>query len=459
MQKFQFDRKFQIGILALMMQRHDFLLMASDIIKAEYFEDKVLIWFFQKLRDFYIKYGHAPDRAALENEILIACKKKTIRPSELQEYVDVRMKLTQRVNSQDYVIEQVIRFCRRQAGRKIYLETAPIMDTADEDDWDDILERLAAVRNIGMNYLDVGVRYFEDVGQRTHRRFTGDDRTISPTGIAGWDTNGRRVNLDDYLQGGCKGGQLAMWMGGTGVGKSIALPQMGKRAVVDGLNVVHYTLELSEEDIADRYDASWSHVNFSSLTTPGSIMEVDGHIRKLASRPRYANRLIIKEYPTGTATVATIRSHLKQLEQMNWYPDVIIVDYLDLLKPLTNYKDEYADLGAIARDLRGMAMELKVPVWSATQTNRSGLNQEVVDIEHIGDSLKKAQIADIVLALSATREDRDNNVLKIFLAKNRNGPAKRQIEIRSDYSRMLLYDANGSCPTLPKSTTPPPTIT
>lgn len=455
--KFSFDRNYQIGILGLMLQRHDFIGMAMDIIDSGYFEDRILIWYYQTMIGFYIQYGTAPSLLDLDNELLKACRQKKIKDMDVKDYVYVRNRLSERVLSEEYLIDEVVRFCRRQAGRKIYLETAPLMETADEDDWDEILERLNSVRQIGLNHLDVGIRYFEDVSARTQRRFNGDDRVVAPTGIVGWDVNsGDVTRLDQLIQGGCKAGQLGIWMGGTNMGKSIALPQMGKRSIVEGLNVIHYTLELSEQDVADRYDSSFSHVNFSALEAPHNIHAVESRIKELASKPRYAGRLVIKEFPTGTASVSTLRAHIRQLTQTGWYPDVIVVDYLDLLKPLTNYNDEYADLGSIASGLRGMAMEFKIPVWTATQTNRSGLSQEVVDIQHIGDSLKKAQIADIIIALCASHEERENNIMRLFLAKNRNGPSKRMLEIRTDYSRMLMYDADGKRPSL-AATPPPPT--
>jgi len=440
--RFPFDRQFQIGILGLCLQRLEFLLLASEVIKPEYFEDKILIWYFEKIISYYNQYGSLPNADVLKNELKKAARAKTIQSAEVRDYIEVLGLLVQRVSAAAYVTDEVVRFCRRQEGRKIYLDTAEIMDTATDDDWDMILERLYNVKSIGTSQLDMGIKYFEEAEARVERRAAGDLRAVAPTGIRGWHKNTHApMDLDQFLGGGLKTGQLGIWMGATNLGKSIALPHCGKRAVVQGMKVLHVTLELSASDVADRYDSAWTRTNIQELVTHGSA--VSDRLKALSDRSGYAESLIIKEYPTGQASVNTLRGQLRQLEAMGWLPDLLVVDYLDLLKPLTNYNDEYADLGHIAQDLRGLCGEFEIPAWSATQTNRAGMSQETPDIEHMGDSIKKAQIADVILVMCATKEERAQNLLRIFIAKNRNGPNKVELEIRTAYHRMALWDSAG----------------
>lgn len=450
---FPYDRRFQIGILALCTQKLDFLLMASEIVKPSYFEDKILIWYYETILKHYGRYQVPPTEVVLQNELKKAARAKKIKAEEIKAYVEVLKAMQVRVASSKYITDEVIRFCRRQEGRKIYLETAEMMDTADDEDWDHILERLFNVKNIGITSMDLGIDFFKEAESRARARLEEDTRIVAPTGIRGWKP-GRTdlVDLDSLMSGGLKAGQLGIWMGPTGAGKSIALVHCGKRAVVGGMKVLHYTLELSAQDIADRYDAAWTHSNISHLDHYGT--GISDRITQLADKHGFHGRLMIKGYPTGMASVNTIRGHLRMLETVGWVPDVIIVDYLDLLKPLTNYNDEYADLGAIAKDLRGLGIEQEVPLWSATQTNRAGFNQEIVDIEHMGDSIKKAQIADLIIALCRTREEKINNIMRLFFAKNRNGPDKVEVEIRTDYAKMCFFDINGQPVELPSNAPP-----
>jgi hypothetical protein len=132
--------------------------------------------------------------------------------------------------------------------------------------------------------------------------------------------------------------------------------------------------------------------------------------------------LIIKEYPTKSANVNKLKQHLEKLRFTGFEPDLICVDYGDLLSPISSYKEKRIELETIYEDLRGMAQEFECPVWTASQTNRSGLNAEVVTMESISEAFNKCFVADFIFTLSRTITDKNNNSGRIFVAKNRNGP-------------------------------------
>lgn len=447
--KFTFDRAFQMDILALMRQRYDFLVMCDELITPECFEDKILQWFFNNIKSYYDNYKECPDTSVVDNELRKAAAAGIIKPGEMADYAYVSKHLRKNVQSKNYVIDEVVRFCRRQAGRQVYIETAAQMDTAGEDEWDKILDKINHARNIGVSYLDQGTWFFKDAASRAQRRSTGATGPLSVTGIKGiHPKDGYSIDIDIKLGGGLQKGQMGIWMGGTGAGKSIALAHVGKRAVTEGQKVVHYTLELNEAVIADRYDSNWSGVNFQDIKhQPTKVVDA---IQNLANSG-YDDRLLIKSYPSGGASVNTIKAHLRQLHGGGWEPDLIIVDYIDVMKPTTSYKDQYQDLGVVALNLRGLAEEVGVPLWTASQVNRGGLGQDIIDIEHIGDSLKKAQVADVVIALCQTKLEKGLTPprMRLFMAKNRNGPDKFECEIFTAYEQMTLYagPATSSAPT------------
>jgi len=426
---FPFDRDFQINVLALMLERNDFLLTAIELLVPEYFEDKILIWYFNTIKDFYTKHREYPVvDPTLHNELSKAVRAKTIKQSEVSDYAVIAKKLSARATNQSYTIDEVIRFCRRQAGRKLWIETAAEMDTADDAKWDEIIDKISKIPSIGNSYLDLGTNYFRTIQERVNARASGvDDKRTIQVGIH---------KLDMMIGGGLKDGQLGIWLGGTGRGKSIALCHCGKIAVELGYNVAHYTLELDERDVADRYDATLTQTNINELAI---------QTRRVSTRGRYLeakhqDRLRIKHYPTGTASINTIKQNLRQLESSGWVPDLIIVDYGDLLKPLTNYNDEYADLGAIFKDLRGMAGDMKLPIWTATQSNRIGITADVIDLQHMSDSLKKAFIADVIIALCATQPEINAGIVGFYGAKNRNGRDKFTVKVKAAYETMTLQN-------------------
>jgi replicative DNA helicase len=431
MAKFLFDREFQCKIIKLMHQDFSFLTLATSVVEASFFEDKVLIRFFQIICEYYKEYGKCTTKTAIINEIEKDYASGRIKDELILKFKELYDELEEPVTDAEYIKDEVIRFCRRQATRKAMLECASLTDSEDESVWDKIYSKIGEAVRVGTDANDQGLHYFRDYDDRIKQREAGDDRIIIPTGMP---------DIDGFLKGGPRSGQIGFFMAGSSVGKSLALSHVGKRAVTGGFKVVHYTLELSALEIADRYDACLAHVPFQSLI--GNSTKISSELGKM--HDKYGDSLVIKEYPTKSASVATIESHLINLINSGFKPHMIIVDYLDLLKPTTNYNDLYADLGSITGELRGLGAKYNCVVWTATQTNRSGYAMEIVDMEQVGDSLQKMMIADIVLAICMNKEERANNRARIFIAKNRNGPAKIERPIATDYERMRFYDYVGS---------------
>ena len=210
----------------------------------------------------------------------------------------------------------------------------------------------------------------------------------------------------------------------------MVLVHLGAAALQAGKNVVHYTLELSEAVIGQRYDSCISRVHLKDLVSmkdmiKETISEVEGE-------------LIIKEYPTKTASVNTMRSHLEKLKKRNKKIDMILVDYGDLLKSTTNYKEKRTELESIYESLRALGQEYECPVWTASQTNRSGLNAEVITMESISEAFNKCFVADFIFSVSRTVEDKTTNTGRIFIAKNRNGPDGLVYPIFMDTSNVKI---------------------
>jgi replicative DNA helicase len=148
--------------------------------------------------------------------------------------------------------------------------------------------------------------------------------------------------------------------------------------------------------------------------------------------------LIVKEYPTKSASTATIRNHLNKLTKRGIEPGMIIVDYADLLKPTVVRKEKRNELESIYEELRGLSTEFGCPIWTASQTNRSGLNAEVITMEQISEAFNKCFVADFIFSVSRTIDDKQNNTGKIFIAKNRNGPDGMVYDIFMDTSNVKI---------------------
>ena len=264
---------------------------------------------------------------------------------------------------------------------------------------------------------DEGYEWKRDFEERFKPRFRNPQGT-------GWPL------IDNICKGGLGQKELGVVIAPTGAGKSMALVHLGTQALKEGKTVVHYTLELQDTVVASRYDSCLTKIPLESLTSfkekiYEEVLEIEG-------------KLIVKEYPTKTASTQTIRNHLEKLRMRDIDVDMIIVDYGDLLRPVRYQKEKRNELESIYEELRGIAVEYKAPVWTASQTNRTGLSAEVITMEAISEAFNKCFIADFIFTISRTIDDKVANTGRLFVAKNRNGPDGLVFPLFMDTSNVCI---------------------
>ena len=209
------------------------------------------------------------------------------------------------------------------------------------------------------------------------------------------------------------GGELGVLVAPAGIGKSWCLQSLGAHLVRQGNTVAHYTLELNANYVGLRYDTVFSG------TPTANVKFYQEDVQKVIDT--LTGKLIIKYYPTRSATVNTLAAHLKQMEIQEIKPDVVIVDYADILKPTTFYKEKRHATGETYENLRGMAGEFDIPIWTASQANRSSLEEEVIDASKVSEDYSKVMTADFVMSVSRKVEDKIANTGRFHVIKNRFG--------------------------------------
>lgn len=209
------------------------------------------------------------------------------------------------------------------------------------------------------------------------------------------------------------------------------LVAMGANALKVGKNVVHYTFELTETAVGIRYDSHLTDIPSSDIQDSKSNV-VDMY------KGMELGRLIIKEYPTGTCTVATIRNHLEKLALRGFVPHVIIIDYADIMRSSREFDALRMELKLIYEDLRNLAMEKAIPIWTASQSNREGSNADVVGLENMSESYGKAMVADVVISLSRKPSEKATGMGRMFVAKNRAGRDGIIFPVHIDTSRSKI---------------------
>ena len=222
--------------------------------------------------------------------------------------------------------------------------------------------------------------------------------------------------IDILLDGGLARGELGFVVAPAGSGKSWILTRLGAEAMRMGKNVLHVTLELNENYVGLRYDACFTGIDFQNIRKHIDIVK-----SKIAEIP---GKLIIKYYPIKTVSPLSIKAHVERVMMLGTKVDMIIVDYADILRGSTSEKNtnSYQEAGGIYEELRGVAGELQLPCWTASQSNRGSMDDDIIQADGIADSYRKIMTADFVLSLSRKVADKVNNTARFHVIKNRFGP-------------------------------------
>ena len=408
----RYGKTFQEGLAALILEDRAFCDQIREVLETEYFELKYLQVFVDKIFAYKESYNVHPTSKILT----------TILRIELDDETDAVKKQTRdffariynaEIKDAEFVKNTALDFCRKQVLKSAMIQSVSLLKSSS---FDEIAKVINDALKLG-NDSNFGYDYIQDF----EKRFEVKARDPIATG---WD------EIDALLQGGLGNGELGVVIAPTGAGKSMALVHLGTQAIKAGKTVVHYTLELQDTSIGIRYDSCITGVSLSELHSfkemiYEKVQEIEG-------------KLIIKEYPTKSATTQTIKTHLEKLKQKDIKVDMILVDYGDLLKPIIATREKRHDLESIYEELRATAQEHKCPVWTASQTNRSGLNAEVITMESISEAYSKCFVADFIFSVSRTIDDKNNDTGRLFVAKNRFGPDGIIYPAKMDLSRVKI---------------------
>jgi replicative DNA helicase len=327
--------------------------------------------------------------------------------------VSIREQLREAYQTSDedleYVQEEFSTFCKNQQLKKALLSSVDLLKAGDYDSIKTLVEN--ALKS-GQD-KNVGHEYNKDI----ESRFREDARTVV---VTPWE----RIN--DILQGGLGNGDFGLIFGNPGGGKSWSLVALGGYAVRMGYNVLHYTLELGEQYVGRRYDAFFSKIPVDRIIRSRDKIE--------EIIPEIPGQLIIKEFPTGRATISTIESHIRKVEDLGVKADLIIIDYVDLLSTKKRTADRKGEIDDIYTSTKGLARELDVPIWSVSQVNRAGAKDDVIEGDKAAGSYDKIMITDFCLSLSRKAKDKVNGTGRFHIMKNRYGMDGLTFGVKADTS-------------------------
>tara|TARA_Y100001973_G_C5191132_1_gene331082 strand:+ start:1117 stop:2499 length:1383 start_codon:yes stop_codon:yes gene_type:complete len=392
----KYGTSFQEGLCQLIFEDRPFADQIMEVLDINFLDLDYLRVFVNLLFNYRNKYNLHPIANTVETILNtdLENQNETTKQQTIDFFEKIQIK---ELHDSEYIKETALDFCRKQKLKEAMLRSVGLLKKSSFDEISQVINEaliLGSDTNFGYDYL-------VDFEERFKPKFRNPVTT-------GWD------ELDSICGGGLGKNELGVVIAPTGAGKSMVLVHLGAQAVLQGKTVIHYTLELQDSVIAKRYDSCIVGYPLNELASFKD--EIFESIKDISGQ------LIIKEYPTKSASTNTIKSHLSSLLKRGIKPGMVIVDYGDLLRPVSMQKEKRNELETIYEELRCIAGEFECPVWTASQTNRSGLNAEVITMESISEAFNKCFVADFIFSVSRTVDDKRANTGRIFVAKNRNGP-------------------------------------
>ena len=410
-------------------------------IKSEYFGDQSEKVLFEQIQFYVTKYNAMPSREALEIEI---DNRANLTDDQHKSTVQLIKEISAEeiTNDRDWLIDETETFCQEKAIYNGIMRSIQILDnknTKESLDKGSIPTILADALSVSFDH-HVGHDFLDDAESRYDFYHKVE----------------KRIPFDlDYLNRITKNGlpekSLNIVLAGTGVGKSLFMCHCAAANLSIGKNVLYITLEMAEERIAERIDANLMNIEVDRLTA----MPKDAYLKKIERiHEKTTGKLIIKEYPTASANVNHFKHLLNELKlKRQFIPDIIYIDYLNICSSarmkMGNSVNSYTYIKAIAEELRGLAVESKLPIVSATQTTRSGYASSDVDLTDTSESFGLPATADLMFALISTEELEDLNQIMVKQLKNRyNDPTtNKRFVIGVDRAKMKLYDVEQTAQT------------
>lgn len=420
-------------ILSALVFSEDYSRKVFPYIKEEYFDTPSEKTLFKAYSEIFSKYNKIPTKEVLAlkvdsmpdlNEVVFEETSKLIEKLSFDENSPV-----------EFLVDETETFCRDRAIYNAIKSSIVIIDGKDKKlgvgAIPKMLEEALAVSFVS----SIGHDFFEDSDERWEYYQKSETRIPFDIDI-----------LNKITQGGLPPGSLTILAAMTGGGKSIVKCHMAANNLMQGKNVLYITLELSEKEISRRIEANQFDINISDIKD----LTKEAYDRKLAKlREKTTGKLVVQEYPTGSASTTQFRHLLSELKQKkNFVPDVIYVDYLNICSSarIKDSDNSYGLLKAVAEELRGIAMEYQIPVVTSTQVNRGGYNNTDIDLTNMSESMGPSHTADFMLAIINTEELDERGQFMFKQLKNRWGDLGRHrrfvVGINKAKMKLINIDTN-----------------
>lgn len=422
---YEFDESFQLKIAALAARDPGFHQRVAGLLNPDHFENEAHAFLVAESCVYYATYKKTP-HATIWVKIL---KDRFAEPRFREELKDPIKKafkevLTADISDREYVVEEVVKFARHQALGSAIIDS---VDLLEKRDFDEIGLKVKRALEVGAGHDVTGYDYFDALKDRTERRKAMAAGTITHNGIT---TGISKIDAHLYHRGwGRK--ELSIIMGAAKSGKTMALVDFMKNAAFAGYKVLYVSLEVSAEIISDRLDANIANVMMSELGT--KALEVADKIK--AAEATIKGNMRVHAFPTGTLKPSALRRLMSHYAAEGLVFDMVVVDYADIMAAERARDEMRAESASIITDLRAIAVEEDIAVLTATQTNRDGAKATLAKMTDVAEDFNKVRIADLVISINSSEEERAMNEARLYFAASRNQAGNFTLRIKQDLER------------------------
>lgn len=429
-----FAPEFEVKVVAHTLRDATFLQQCEDLVDRDFFTDSASRFLVSIAKNHFRKYESAPSTRTMATYIQGALKTGRLKKEQVPDIKRVMKEAyDEPLTDLNYVVERVSTFARHRALQIALERIVDDMEKAEKTgmdlDYSDIENTMNNVMMIGSNDASSGYDYFASISERSEVR---EDRKSGKSVVGENSITTGYPGLDSLLyHKGWGRKEMVVFMGAPKSGKSTALGQFAINGCVAGYDVLYVTLEVSDLVLSDRMDAALSDVAMAELTDKSDSVKAE--IEKLAST---CGNLIIHQYPTGSFTPKQLSRLIEHHKARGIVFDLVVVDYGDIMAPDFRTSDPIENSKSVYVGLRAAAMQYDVAMLTATQTNRDGARSSVATMTDVAEDFNKIRIADLVISINKTEEEKANQEARLYFAASRNQRSDICLRVKQDLERM-----------------------
>jgi replicative DNA helicase len=371
-----------------------------DVLESKFFENNSFRFIMENVKELYKTYNKIPDYNTVAQKIMSEGGNK----DSSKVHVDTLDAIKKNEQQIEYVKDTALNFCKQQNLKKELKGVQSIIDNGDFESYNKIEQIIQKALQVGISN-DEATDVFHDIEGALEK----DNRQPIALGIVG---------VDNLLNGGLGRGELGIVLAPTGTGKTTLLTKFANTAYNLGYNVVQIFFEDNPGNIKRKHYTIWTEI--SPNEQPNYKDEVQKKVKEIQANSKGFLKLL--KLSSDNVTISEIKNKIRKMNSEGEKVDLLVIDYVDCISPeRSTFGEEWKGEGSIMRSLESMTSEFEMAIWTATQGNRESISSEVVNSDQMGGSIKKAQIAHVILSIGKTLEQKENNLATLTLLKSRIG--------------------------------------